>query len=563
MADQKIHQAIPDLLEDFRKGKISRREFFRYATLLGASLATARYLTAFAPGPAYAQTPAPTGAAAVAPKRGGTLRVAAQVHKLTHPAQISWVSPSNQLRQVAEYLTLTDRENITHPYLLEKWEASPDVKTWTLYLRKGIKFSNGDEFTADDVVFTMKEWLNKDVGSSMLGLMGDYLKPSGIEKVDPYTLKLHLDRGEIGVPEHLFHFPALILNHKTFEGDFLKAPHGTGPYTLEQYKEAGRVLVKRRNDYWQTGADGKSLPYMDAMEFIDMGGEVSPQVAALKSGEIDMIDLGDSAGGSSFYVALKDDLQVNALGTLTCGTSVLRMRVDQDPWTDNNVRSALKLCQNREKILKLAYFNQGVTATDSHVYPRHPEYCEQPIPKYDPEKAKQLLTDAGYGKGLDVNLAVGSDWPDVVSFAEILKEDAAPAGFRININPMPSSQYWDKWMDVDLGITPWTHRPLGTMILSLAYTKDANGKPSSWNETRWIDDEFSTLLTQANGTLDVEARRKLFCKLEAIQVERGSVGIPFWRNSWMVARNDVKNMEGHPTQYMLFNEVWLDKVAKS
>ena len=355
------------------------------------------------------------------------------------------------------------------------------------------------------------------------------------------------------MPEHLFHYPAIVLNHRTFEGDFIKRPHGTGPYTLELYREGERCIVKRRNDYWQTG-----MPYLDGMEFIDMGAEMSPQIAAIKTGELDMIDLGD-AGGTDIYNALKSDPNVQILPSTTGQTRVLRMRADMKPWSDNRVRMALKLCQHREKILALAYFGQGLQGHDTHVAPKHPEYCKKTIPGYDPRRARQLLTEAGYPNGLDVDLAVGADWADVVRYAEILKQDAAAAGFRINIKIMPTSQYWEKWTEVDLGITPWTHRPLGTMVLNLAYTADDAGKPVPWNETRWVDAEFSTLLKQANGTLDVDERRKIFCKLEDIQMQRGSIGIAYWRNVWMVTRKHVMGVHGHPTLYMLFNKVWLKK----
>lgn len=554
-----VHTYIPELKELYRAGRCTRREFLRNATLLGMSLASAStFLAACAPKtPAPTEAPpaeAPTEAPAAGPTRGGTLRIASQVQKVTHPAQFSWVAPSNQLRQVAEYLTYTDGDNITHPYLLKSWEASDDLKTWTLNLRKGIKHNNGDEFNADDVVFTMNEWLDEDVGSSILGLMS-YLPADGIEKVDDYTVVLHLNRAEIAVPEHLFHYPALILNHRTFDGDFLKAPHGTGPYTLEEYSEGERVLLKRREDYWQDGADGKPLPYLDEMEFIDMGSETSAWIAAMQAGEVDLLDLGDM-GGTDIYLALKDNADVNVMPVPTAQTRVLRMRVDMDPWTDNNVRMALKLCQNREKILNLAYFGEGLQGQDIHVGPMHPEYCEMPIPEYDPEKAKQLLADAGYPDGLDVELAVGSGWADVVSYAEVLKEDAAAAGLNITLNTMPNSQYWEQWTEVALGITPWTHRPLGTMVMSLAYVADAEGNPAAWNETRWVDEEFSEILTEANGTLDVEKRRELFCDLQRIQWERGSIGIAYWRNVWFVYSKKLHDVSGHPTFYMLFNEVW-------
>ena len=157
-----------------------------------------------------------------------------------------------------------------------------------------------------------------------------------------------------------------------------------------------------------------------------------------------------------------------------------------------------------------------------------------------------------------MNLAVGVEWSDIVRYAEILKQDAAPAGIRINIQTMPTSRYWEKWTEVDLGVTPWTHRPLGTMVPNLAYIADDKGNPVPWNETRWLDKDFSTLLEQASGTLDVEKRRKIFCQLEEIQMTRGSIGIAYWMNTWMCPNKKLKNVEAHPNLVLLFNEAWID-----
>ena len=546
--EKKSHPAVKDLKSDYDKGKLSRREFIRYVTLLGVSAVGATQMAGIS---IFSR---PAHAASV--KRGGTLRIAGSVMKMTHPAQLSWVTPSNQLRQVAEYLTFTDRDNVTHPYLLENWQPSDDLKTWTLNLRKGIRFNNGDAFTADDVTFTFGQWLDEKIGSSMRGMMGGYLSSDGIEKVDDYQVKLHLKVPEIGVPEHLFHYPALILNHRTFEGDFLKAPHGTGPYKLETYKEGEWCILKRRNDYWKKGADGDLLPYLDSIKYIDMGSEMSPMIAAIKANEIDMIDFGDFAATQA-YQTLKNDPNINVYPVTTNITRVLRMRVDMKPWDDNRVRMALKLCQNREKILTLAYFGQGLEGQDAHVSPKHPEYAPVETPGYNPEKAKQLLKEAGYPDGLEVKLAVGSGWPEIVRYAEIVKQDAAPAGLKINLQTMPVSQYWERWTEVAFGITPWTHRPLGTMVLNLAYTGDENGKPVPWNETRWVDKEFSALLKQANGTLDIEKRRRIFAKLEKIQMERGSIANAFWMNTWTITRRHVKNIIAHPNAYLKADDIWL------
>jgi peptide/nickel transport system substrate-binding protein len=546
MSQKKVHPQLAELAEQYRKGKVSRREFLRLSALVGVSVGAAAIIPPWGPSLVRAS----------APRRGGVLKVASVVHKMSNPAQISWGKVSNILRQVAEYLTITGTDNITRPLLAKDWQASDDLKTWTFNLRQGIKFNNGDEFTADDVVFTLKMWLDKDVLSSMLGLVGGYLSPDGIEKVDNYQLKLHLNRPEIGLPEHFYHYPAFILNHRTFDGDFRRAPHGTGPYTLETYKETEIAVLKARKDYWQKGADGKPLPYLDGMTFIEIGTETAPQLAALKSGEVDMIDLAD-AGSPDIMLAAKKDPNLVVQPVTTSQVRVLRMRTDTDPWKDNRVRQAIKLCQRRDKILKLAYFNEGMEGQDFHVYPGHPEYCPQPTPDYNPEKAKALLKEAGYPDGLKVELNAGADWSDVMRFAEILKEDAKPAGLDIEIKAMPVSQYWEKWTEVGLGITPWTHRAIGTMVLNLAYGADAQGQPVSWNETRWVDQEFNQLLNQANGTLDVSRRKEIFCKLEKIQQQRGAIGIPFWQNLWMVTRKKLKGVKTHPNLYMLFNEAYL------
>jgi peptide/nickel transport system substrate-binding protein len=587
-----VHPYIPELQESLRKGQISRREFLRYASLLGMSVSAASVIAACTPAatpeptavpptampptavpptampptavpptampptaaPTMGPTAVPATAAPTGPVRGGTLTVASRVQKVAHPANLSWVSATNQLRQVAEYLTQTDEKFVTHPLLLDSWKPSDDLKTWTLNLRKGIKFNNGDDFTADDVIFTMNEWFKKDVGSSIAGLMS-YMKPTGIEKVDANTVVLHLDQAQIGVPEHLFHYPAMILNSKTFQGDFIKAPHGTGPYTLTSYKEGGSVVLTARKDYWQNAPDGKPYPYLDSMQFIDEGNDTAAWIAALKGGQVDYLDTGDNTG-PDFYNGLKDDPNINVTGTPTPTARIMRMRVDLDPWKDVNVRKALKLCQDRQKILNLAYFGQGALAGDFHVYSGFPDYMDIGTPKYDPAQAKQLLTAAGHPDGLKINLAVGTGWPDIVAYAQILKEDAAAGGFDITINSMPNDQYWNKWTEVDLGVTPWLGRPLSTMILNLAYTSDSKGKPVAWNESRWVDDEFNKILTQANGTLDVNARKALMGQLEKIQQDRGSIGVAWWMNVWTPYRKVLQGVVPQPSLYMLFNGVW-------
>jgi peptide/nickel transport system substrate-binding protein len=166
-----------------------------------------------------------------------------------NPATFSWVYDSNIVRQTCDYLTRTGVDNVTRPWLVEKWQASEDLKTWTLYLKKGIKWSNGDELVADHVVWNLKRWVDPAVGSSVLGLFKDMLlteyetgekddkgnpktatklyADNAIEKVDDYTIRLNGKTSTLAVPENLFHYPALVL-HPSENGKFGVNSIGTG-----------------------------------------------------------------------------------------------------------------------------------------------------------------------------------------------------------------------------------------------------------------------------------------------------------------------------------------------
>ncbi|MDM8527982.1 ABC transporter substrate-binding protein [Anaerolineales bacterium HSG24] len=549
-----LHPAIWDMQSSLRKGNMTRRDFMRFATLLGASAATATVMSACG----GSQTPAPEQAASGGEasaakevgtiKRGGSWTSAMELQAIDHPARLSWTQGANVARQVGEYLTETGADNITRPHLLDHWEANNDVTEWTLYLRKGIKFNNGQELQADDVMFTIGEWLNEDVGSSMLGLLSYLNGMDSVEKVDDYTIKLHLKTGNIGVPEHLFHYPAIILP-RTFEGDFIKQPVGTGAFTLEEYAEGERARFKRREDYWKKGFDDKPLPYLDELTYVSLKRDAA--VAAIQGGQVDSL----FQPRPSDWQTLKDvpGLMVRPVSTAQC--FVTRMRVDLEPWTDVRVRNALKMCQDREKILQLAYFGEGDLSIDAHVAPVHPAFCELPIPKYDPEGAKALLAEAGHPDGLTVTLVTKNDESEP-AIAQALKEMAAPGGFDIRLDITEAGGYWERWTEVDLGITAWTHRPLDTMVLPLAYIADENGEPVPWNETRWADEEFTDKLRQAEATLDVDARRAIMCELENIMQERGPIGNAFWKKLWNITSDKFEGVQSHPTNYDMMTEVW-------
>ena len=256
-------------------------------------------------------------------------------------------------------------------------------------------------------------------------------------------------------------------------------------------------------------------------------------------------------------MALRNDSTLAVASVGTAATRVMRFRVDLEPWSDNRAVCAVTMLQDRQKITDQAYFGEGDLGADTHVAPAQAEYAPMDIPDYDPDGAAALLDEAGMG-GLAFSISVGTGWTDIVAYAETLKEDANAAGVDITLDTMPNSAYWDLWVETAVGITTWAHRPLAVMLLPLAYIADGEGTPVPWNETRWVDEEFSSLLKTAQGTFDVEARRALMVDIQRIQSTRGSIGVSYFTNRWAVANPAFVGIQAHPTGYNLWREVYYD-----
>jgi peptide/nickel transport system substrate-binding protein len=134
----------------------------------------------------------------------------------------------------------------------------------------------------------------------------------------------------------------------------------------------------------------------------------------------------------------------------------------------------------------------------------------------------------------------------------VLKEDCAKAGINIEIDLMPTAKYWDIWDKATFGLTFWTHRPLGVMVLALAYR---SGVP--WNESSYSNPAFDAALAEAEGVLDVEKRRAKMEKTEKILQDDAVIVQPFFRSVFTAIRENVVNFEMHPTRYYRFHKVSL------
>jgi len=547
------HPYIDELKKVLADRRCDRREFLRTATLLGVSA-----------GAAYAFLGESDAAAqTAAPRRGGSLRIAARVREIGHPHAMSNVPSSNLARQVVDYLAVTGPDNITRPALVQSWRPSEDLKTWTLNLRRDVTWRSGRKFTADDVVWNLKSLLDPKTGSSVLGLMKGYMltdvatgekdaqgnprmtsrlwDANAIERVDDFTVRLNLKVPQLAVPEHLFHYPAVMIDPEG-GNKFAVGMNGTGPFELVEYDVTKRAVIRARKNYWGVG------PYLDEVMFVDLGDDPGAEIAALASRQIMTI----VTAAQSQLPALKSLPGLDFYVTKTAATVHARMQ-PVAPFTDKRIVRAMRYAVDNDKVTEVTFGDIGYRAEHHHVSPVHPEYADMPPFKRDLAKAKQLLTEAGYPNGIDIPMpmTVSTSWQK--DTAQALVAQWAEAGIRVKLDVLPSTEWNKVWNKAPFACGDWSHRPLGVMCLALAYR---TGVP--WNESHFANPEFDRLLDQAESTADVEKRRAVVKRLQQILQEDGPLVQPVFRSVFTFADKKLKGMTVHPTQYCFCNEWWLE-----
>jgi peptide/nickel transport system substrate-binding protein len=361
-------------------------------------------------------------------------------------------------------------------------------------------------------------------------------------------VRLNLNKPVLSAPEDCYNYPTAIL-HPSFQPPFSDNPIGTGPFTLAELTVGGRCILQRIT---QT-TDGQEFKYWGGDVYLDeihyYHFDAENQLTAFASGDVDSI----YAFGIEQY-EFAEALPGEIVPARTAQTVCCRFHVQKEPFDNKKLRQAIAKATDNSVYRDFVFQGRGDVAENHHVAPVHPEYFQLPPLQRDVEAAKALLTEAGYPDGIDVTVDVGNtDGPWHQTLAELWRDQLKDAGIRLNINVMPASKYWEIWTDTPFGITAWTHRPLGTMALSLAYR---TGVP--WNESGYANPEFDAALDDAEATLDVAERTAKMEKVEQILQDDAVIVQPVWRPVFTMITEQVKDYPAHPTQYHQFNKVWLD-----
>jgi peptide/nickel transport system substrate-binding protein len=491
------------------------------------------------------------GAAAQTPRRTGGTFISAKTTEAPSLDTILEQAASRQRIDVLFYNRLVEwgADGKIEPVLAESWTTTPDGRTWTFKLRRGVKFHNGRELVADDVKFTYDRVMDANIGS---GGRGYFLAIDGIEIPDKYTVRIHTKQPSASLLAALAGNWSAIVPRDEYEkrGDLRRTAIGTGPFVLEEWVPQSHLKARKNPDYWEKGK-----PSVDAVEIKIIPDEASI-VAQLRTGNIHHALLEDNKN----YLLVKDDKRLNAMRSPRLGFDCMIMNLGRKPFEDVRVRQAISLAIDRSEVLQVAA--SGLGQVTGPLTPAMKPWA-LPIEAFkewytpNPERAKKLLAEAGFPNGFKTTLKAIPTFPTMVAGSQVIAAQLKRIGVEVQI----IQEEYGVWIKNII-------KPNFNFDMTMNLT---NGEPDpdsllyrrvSSVEKQWTnggDPEVDTLLDQARVSLDHAKRKEIYDKAQRLLVEKALMIWSFSPDMIDIVQHAVHYEQHFTSLYYGFRTVWLEQ----
>jgi peptide/nickel transport system substrate-binding protein len=449
---------------------------------------------------------------------------------------------------IYENLVWIDYDMQPKPQLATSWEIK-NPTTYLFHLRKGVKFHNGNEMTAEDVKYSYERVMDPKVGS---GGRGDIIAIDTIEGVDKYTVRFRLKFPSASFLVALGgKYNAVIPKDFVKTGNELRAAAcGTGPFKLEKFEPTSVLHLSRFGAYWD-----QANIHLDEIRVMIVPDE-SSIIAGLRSGTIDIAAFEDT---KNYFIVQKEkslvtyrspsvrweflDLMGDTLPDKETG------KVTKYPTADFRVRQAIKLCIDKDAILQVA--GNGIGQAAGILPPALKLWAldreELPLETRDVARAKQLLKEAGYGSGLELTIRNIVGMPQLAAAVQIISENCAEAGIKVKIDTVDIGIWIKDYMG---GKAPCTMNSVGNLIdPDLALYRHFHSRPGGFDPRRFGNPYTDALLDEGRRAMNLKQRQAIYRSVQVILAQMACV-IPLYSADMVyAAQKYVKNLRLHPSGF--------------
>jgi peptide/nickel transport system substrate-binding protein len=501
---------------------------------------------------APSSAPATPAAPAGKPKPGGTIHYAeGGDFSSWNPWDYSGVNQS-MYNLVFNRLVSLDADGKPRGELAESWELAPDALSFTAKLRQNVKWHDGKDFTADDVVNTFAVIRDPDLVKSTLGVSKMNGLAAGIGDVkatDRYTVQLTFPKPQPSITEVLDYWYIIRMDDRSDPNFLNKLPAGTGPFKATEWTTGAHATFQKNAGYWNTG-----FPLLDAIDFQRISNRPTA-VQNLRAKALDATPLTQAD-----YAAFQGDKNFQTYLVEGPGSIVdLNVNVQKPPFNDLKVRQALAYALNRAEIVKTAYFGIGEPTCTPFYSPTSIAYDKSLVTYYafDLDKARSLLDQAGV-KNLELAATSNVANPQDKVMLQIFQADLAKIGVKMSVSEVESAQLLDSNAKATFTVNAWGNGRCKRDPATFMNTQSNFTGVNSPFAPRHPD--LDKLIEQGASETNSEKRKQIYQQANAMLVQQTLYSIPVCTSPSISAMwSYVRDWRWCLAGPMVLDATWLDK----